>query len=131
MPRVAVKPELLRWAVDRAASDVEALADRPGLAGLPTWERGDARPTFKQLETFCDKAAAEFLVPERELKAVWNDAKRAERPFEDLAGAPGVRVLMAAERRYILDADVFITAKNRYYAFDICPAVRLEFGGVR
>lgn len=23
--------------------------------------------------------------------------------------------------RYILDADVFITAKNRYYAFDICP----------
>lgn len=28
---------------------------------------------------------------------------------------------MAAERRYILDADVFITAKNRYYAFDICP----------
>lgn len=28
---------------------------------------------------------------------------------------------MAAERRYILDADVFITAKNRYYSFDICP----------
>lgn len=28
---------------------------------------------------------------------------------------------MAAKRRYILDADVFITAKNRYYAFSICP----------
>ena len=28
---------------------------------------------------------------------------------------------MAAEPRYILDADVFITAKNRYYGFDICP----------
>jgi len=28
---------------------------------------------------------------------------------------------MAAKRRYLLDADVFITAKNRYYAFDICP----------
>jgi len=28
---------------------------------------------------------------------------------------------MAGDRQYILDADVFITAKNRYYAFDICP----------
>lgn len=26
-----------------------------------------------------------------------------------------------APSRYILDADVFITAKNAYYAFDICP----------
>lgn len=28
---------------------------------------------------------------------------------------------MAAESRYIMDSDVFITAKNLYYAFDICP----------
>lgn len=28
---------------------------------------------------------------------------------------------MAGEQRYIVDSDVFITAKNRYYAFDICP----------
>ena len=28
---------------------------------------------------------------------------------------------MSAARRYIVDSDVFITAKNRYYAFDICP----------
>ncbi len=26
-----------------------------------------------------------------------------------------------AETQYLVDADVFITAKNRYYAFDICP----------
>jgi hypothetical protein len=25
------------------------------------------------------------------------------------------------EQRYIIDSDVFITAKNLYYAFDICP----------
>jgi len=24
-------------------------------------------------------------------------------------------------RRYVVDSDVFITAKNRYYAFDLCP----------
>lgn len=28
---------------------------------------------------------------------------------------------MAQKKRYIVDSDVFITAKNRYYAFDICP----------
>lgn len=28
---------------------------------------------------------------------------------------------MADGRRYIIDSDVFITAKNLYYAFEICP----------
>lgn len=28
---------------------------------------------------------------------------------------------MNAARRYVVDSDVFITAKNLYYAFDICP----------
>lgn len=28
---------------------------------------------------------------------------------------------MSTEPIYIVDSDVFITAKNRYYAFDICP----------
>ena len=28
---------------------------------------------------------------------------------------------MSGNRRYILDANVFIEAKNRYYHFDICP----------
>lgn len=28
---------------------------------------------------------------------------------------------MSVNRRYVLDANVFIEAKNRYYGFDICP----------
>lgn len=28
---------------------------------------------------------------------------------------------MSAAKTYIMDADVFISAKNQYYAFDICP----------
>lgn len=28
---------------------------------------------------------------------------------------------MNAARIYIMDADVFISAKNQYYAFEICP----------
>ena len=50
MNRVEVKPELLRWARERAGFSVDALARR--FARLDAWERGDAHPTLKQLEGF-------------------------------------------------------------------------------
>jgi hypothetical protein len=30
---------------------------------------------------------------------------------------------MSKQRLYLLDSDVFIAAKNAYYAFPICPRV--------
>ncbi len=48
--RVEVKPELLRWARERAGLSLEALA-RP-IPQLPIWETGEARPTLKQVERF-------------------------------------------------------------------------------
>ena len=50
MTRVEVKPALLRWARERAGLSVDALAARFPKAGA--WERGEARPTLKQLERF-------------------------------------------------------------------------------
>ncbi len=50
MNRVEVKPELLRWARERAGLDVDALARR--FPKLPAWESGDLHPTLKQLEGF-------------------------------------------------------------------------------
>ena len=50
MIRVDVKPELLRWARERAGLGVDALRRR--FPGLDAWERGDARPTLKQIESF-------------------------------------------------------------------------------
>lgn len=50
MMRVALKPELLRWACERARFDIGALAHR--IPQLPAWERGEASPTLKQLERF-------------------------------------------------------------------------------
>jgi len=50
MIRVAVKPELLRWARERAGLSGDALARR--FPALHAWERGDARPTLKQIESF-------------------------------------------------------------------------------
>lgn len=42
-------------------------------------------PDGGAVETFCDRAAAEFLVPEAELRACWPQVKREASPFEVLA----------------------------------------------
>jgi transcriptional regulator with XRE-family HTH domain len=50
MSRVAVKPDLIQWARDRAGFSVEELAGR--FPKLEAWELGEVRPTLKQLEAF-------------------------------------------------------------------------------
>ena len=50
MPRVAVKPEILDWAVSRSGKDRAKLKKR--FAKLDEWERGEVDPTLKQLEDF-------------------------------------------------------------------------------
>jgi Zn-dependent peptidase ImmA (M78 family) len=50
MNRVAVRPELLRWALERSGRSVEGLAAK--FPRLAAWERGEAQPTLKQLEQF-------------------------------------------------------------------------------
>ncbi len=50
MSRVAVKPEILRWARERADRSVESLRMR--FPKYDQWERGEAAPTLKQLEAF-------------------------------------------------------------------------------
>lgn len=50
MSRVMVKPELLRWARERAGFGVDALAHR--FPKLADWEGGEMSPTLKQLESF-------------------------------------------------------------------------------
>ena len=50
MTRVAIRPEMLRWACDRARVDTRDLAVR--IPQLPAWENGEKQPTLKQLEGF-------------------------------------------------------------------------------
>jgi len=50
MTRAAVKPELLRWARERAGVDDLDLTGR--FPKLTSWESGEAQPTLKQLESF-------------------------------------------------------------------------------
>lgn len=50
MTRVQVRPELIQWACDRAGYGAAALSKR--FPKLEAWQRGEAEPTLKQLETF-------------------------------------------------------------------------------
>ncbi len=50
MTRVAIRPEMLRWATERAGMDPDDLAQR--IPQLQEWERGEKQPTLKQLEGF-------------------------------------------------------------------------------
>lgn len=50
MMRVEIKPELLRWACERAGLDIEEMSNR--IPKLSAWIRGEAQPTLKQVEGF-------------------------------------------------------------------------------
>ncbi|MHB1845699.1 MAG: ImmA/IrrE family metallo-endopeptidase [Deltaproteobacteria bacterium] len=89
--RVPIKPELLRWARERARTDVEALLHR--FPRLPAWERGELQPTLKQVERFAKAVHAPvgFLFLETppvetlaipDLRTVGN--ARPKRPSPDL-----------------------------------------------
>ncbi|MCK4343182.1 MAG: ImmA/IrrE family metallo-endopeptidase [Phycisphaerae bacterium] len=50
MTRVEVRPQLLRWATERAGDRAADIRER--FPKLELWERGEAKPTLKQLERF-------------------------------------------------------------------------------
>lgn len=50
--RVSVEGSLLEWARERSRLPSESLLSR--FPSLPAWERGDAQPTFEQLEKFAN-----------------------------------------------------------------------------
>lgn len=56
--RVDVKPELLRWARERARLPVEDLIHR--FPKLREWEAQEAKPTFRQLEAYAGATNAPF-----------------------------------------------------------------------
>lgn len=65
MTRVAVNPELLRWARER--SRIEPLDLVARFPQLPAWENAQAQPTLKQLESYARATHAPigfFFLPE-------------------------------------------------------------------
>ena len=58
MSVVAVKPELIRWAIDRSGLSTEDLL--PKFPKLEEWKRGERQPTLRQLEDFARRTMAPF-----------------------------------------------------------------------
>jgi Zn-dependent peptidase ImmA (M78 family) len=58
MTRIAIHPEMLRWACERAGLDLRERAAR--FPQFPRWERGETQPTFKQLEAFAKATHTPF-----------------------------------------------------------------------
>ena len=91
MVSVEIKPELLRWAQERSGLQPDTLAER--FPRLEAWERGEAKPTLKQLEAFAKatRTPVGFLflseppvekVPIPDLRTMGNE--HLERPSPDL-----------------------------------------------
>ncbi len=58
MPTINVKPELIRWAIDRSGVSTDELLEK--FPKLEEWETGNRLPTFRQLEAFARKTMTPF-----------------------------------------------------------------------
>ena len=74
-------------------------------------------PGGTEVETFCDRAAAEFLLPARELQARWIDLRREPEPFKSLARQFKVSPIVAGRRAMdlrLVDRESFLAFYRDY-----------------
>ena len=70
-------------------------------------------PKGTGVETFCDKAAAEFLLPARELKVQWVGVKYEQQPFKTLARRFKVSPIVVGRRAM----DLGLVDRERFFEF--------------
>lgn len=81
---------------------------KDGVFNLP-----DLQASEDETEKFCNRVAAEVLVPSRELEACWPQVKTAGDPFNALARRFKVSEIVAARR--VLDQELI--SRERFYTF--------------
>lgn len=98
-----------------------------GVFDLPDLQAGgDSR------EIFCNRVAAEFLVPARELKPHWQEARREPEPFQAIARAFKVSPIVVARRALDLEliaSEAFFEFYRAYQADERRQAARAKSGG--
>ena len=82
-----------------------------GEEGLSGFE--NLLPGGTDVEDWCNQAAAEFLVPSRELRERWIQAKREQHPFEALGRAFKVSPVVAARRAM----DLKLVERSAFFEF--------------
>lgn len=70
-------------------------------------------PTDHEVEIFCNRVAAEFLIPEMELRPAWQEARRTEEPFQTIAKQFKVSTIVAARRL----RDLGFISRERFFEF--------------
>jgi len=73
----------------------------------------EMQPANNAVEKACNKAAAEFLVPEREMLGLWADAQRQREPYQFLARRFKVSEVVAARRAL----DLNLIGKGSFFDF--------------
>jgi Zn-dependent peptidase ImmA (M78 family) len=73
----------------------------------------DMLPAPDHTEQVCNRVAAEFLVPERQLRQFWPSARQADEPFQTIARHFKVSVLVAARRAL----DLRLITRDRFLDF--------------
>ena len=82
-----------------------------GRGGVFNFE--EMQPANNEVELFCNHVAAEFLVPEAELRAVWRQAQEADEPFQFLARHFKVSPIVAARRAL----DLQLLSRQDFFEF--------------
>jgi Zn-dependent peptidase ImmA (M78 family) len=73
----------------------------------------DMQPATDRTEQACNRLAAEFLVPERELRQLWSSARRDPEPFQTVARQFKVSVLVVARRAL----DMGLVTRAKFFDF--------------
>jgi Zn-dependent peptidase ImmA (M78 family) len=73
----------------------------------------EMQPADDPIEQACNRVAAEFLVPERELRQTWSSFKNSQEPFQAIARQFKVSVLVAARRAL----DLELIQKEAFFDF--------------
>lgn len=92
----------------------------------------ELQPAEDRTEIACNKVAAEFLVPERELRALWPVARQGTEPFQVIARNFKVSTLVAARRALdleLIDRDAFFDFYRNYLEEERRFVARRKPGG--
>jgi Zn-dependent peptidase ImmA (M78 family) len=92
----------------------------------------DMQPASDRTEQACNRVAAEFLVPEREIRQFWPTAQRNREPFQAIARHFKISVLVAARRALdlgLVSRTAFLDFYRAYQEDERRKAARQSEGG--
>jgi len=98
-----------------------------GLFNLP-----DLQPSAHRVEQFCNKVAAEFLVPAQELKPFWRTIRNETEPFHAIARQFKVSPIVGARRALdlsLINLSSFLEFLRAYQADERRKEARKKGGG--